>query len=401
MFRKIACWTIQVRFSQFSIAALRRIAVKSIREVSIFALLIFVCSTLCAADPGKDKSGSAITGRIIDAQTGEPLIGATIMLENKFGGTKSNLDGEYLIKGLSPGKYTLQVSNIGYVRLLTEDIKVSENEPTIVNIRLSQKPIALKDITVTPGRFRIMGKAPAAKQSLTRGQIETRPQLGEDLYRAIERLPGVSSTDFSARFNVRGGEYDEVMVTIDGLQIYEPFHLKDIDGGVMSIIDVATVDGVDLMTGGFPAVYGDKMSGVFNISSKKPSEDGNRLSLGLSLMNVRALSEGTFNNGKSSWLVSARRGYIDWVLKLSGADDEINNSLEGEFPTPESDVPDGQEGEATQIADADLRSHNLEDVGEYLDADFFSLTAGDDGQNLLVGCLRQAYDNLINLVSIN
>jgi hypothetical protein len=168
-----------------------------------------------------------------------------------------------------------------------------------------------------------MGEEAVAKQTLTQQQIRTMPQLANDFFRAVSRLPGTSSNDFSTRFTVRGGEYEEVLVMLDGLQIYEPFHLKDIDGGAISAIDVAAVESIDLMTGGFPARYGDKMSGAFEIKSRQVPRNQNRFSVGISLINTHAFAEGKFDNNRGSWLISARRGYIDYVLRLAGADDNI------------------------------------------------------------------------------
>jgi outer membrane cobalamin receptor len=175
-------------------------------------------------------------------------------------------------------------------------------------------------VIVTPGMFSIMGAGPTVRQSLTREDLETVP-FGEDVYRALNRLPGISGSDFSAKFNVRGGENDEVMVLFDGLELYDPFHLKDIEGGALSVIDVAAVDGIDLMTGGFPAAYGGRMSGVFNMRSIRPEARRRQTSVGLSMMNARVGSRGVFENGKGHWLLSARRGYLDLVLDLMGEED--------------------------------------------------------------------------------
>ncbi|MCP4703421.1 MAG: hypothetical protein GY865_02325, partial [candidate division Zixibacteria bacterium] len=117
--------------------------------------------------------------------------------------------------------------------------------------------------------------------------------------------------------------FGEVLVTLDGLKIYEPFHVKEVDGGAISIIDVAAIDGIDLITGGFGAEYGDKMSGVFNIKSKQIKPGPNKFSAGLSLLNFKTMGEGRFAKNKGSWLISARRGYIDYVLKLTGDDDHV------------------------------------------------------------------------------
>jgi hypothetical protein len=83
---------------------------------------------------------------------------------------------------------------------------------------------------------------------------------------------------------------------------------------------VETIEGVELMTGGFPAKYGNKKSGVFSINSREP-RDKNRYSVGLSLMNARAMGEGRFADGKGSWFLSARRGYLDIVFNLMNLND--------------------------------------------------------------------------------
>ena len=165
-----------------------------------------------------------------------------------------------------------------------------------------------------------MGKEPEARQTLTREDIQSISQFGEDIYRAVTRLPGISGNDFSARFTVRGGEHDEVLVVMDGLELYDPFHLKDINGGALSIVDVMAIEGIDLLTGGFPAECGNRMSGVFNIKSTTPQK--RRTSVGISLMNTRFMSEGSFERG--NWLVSARRGYLDLVLQLMGEEESFS-----------------------------------------------------------------------------
>jgi hypothetical protein len=264
-----------------------------------------------------------IYGQVVDDVTGEGLPGASVAVVQKFAGAIADQSGGFRVSGLPVGAYTLRVSYVGYETVEISGISVSADSSEAVLVRLTPRPPSLKTIVVTPGQFNIMASEAVTQQALSRREIATVPQLGDDFFRAVNRLPGVSGNDFSTRFTVRGGEYDEVLVALDGLEIYEPFHLKDIDGGAMSIIDVAAVDGIDLMTGGFPSLYGEKMSGVFNIRSRTVSSPTTRLSAGLSMMNARGLAYGPINAGRGSWLVSLRRGYIDYVLKLAGADDEI------------------------------------------------------------------------------
>jgi hypothetical protein len=289
-------------------------------SIPVIAVILAIGLTSVArANPGSGR----ISGVIYDSDNQEPIPGVTVMMLNGYAGTSSDVDGRFTLKNLSDGIYSLQVSSIGYETLRLDSVIVDGNPSTELSIDLTPKAIPLKSVTVTPGRFSIMGEEAVAKQTLTQQQIRTMPQLANDFFRAVSRLPGTSSTDFSTRFTVRGGEYEEVLVMLDGLQIYEPFHLKDIDGGAISVIDVAAVESIDLMTGGFPARYGDKMSGAFEIESRQVPPDQNRFSVGLSLINTNLFAEGKFDNNRGSWLFSARRGYIDYVLKLAGADDNI------------------------------------------------------------------------------
>jgi hypothetical protein len=288
----------------------------------IFIFLIISGTAMAAAS---SASSFQISGQIIDAETKEPLIGVNIAIENEFIGSISDKVGNFMIANLQKGDYRLKISHVGYEIKLIDNIVLNDNNSIVnLNIELSKKPVSIKGITVTPGLFSIMGNEPVAKQILSRKVIETRPQFGEDIFRAIRKLPGLTSSDFSATFNVRGGEQDEVLITLDGMELYEPFHMKNVDGGALSIVDVAAVEGIDLMTGGYPANFGDRMSGVINIKSKNPIPDYNRMSLGFSFMNVRFLSERSFADGRGSWLVSGRRGFFDVVLKIMDEDDGVN-----------------------------------------------------------------------------
>ena len=269
---------------------------------------------LFAIIPATGSSGK-IEGIVVDQVTRVPLAGVHIMIPDEHVGTATDEDGRYEIADLPHGVYSLEVSMIGYEKKQIDDIVLLEDATVTVNIELQQETVLLKELTVTPGQFSIMGTLPTVRQSLTREDIQTIP-LGDDVHRAIIRLPGISAGDFSAKFSVRGGENEEVLVLLDGMELYEPFHLKEIEGGAVSIIEVETVESIDLMTGGFPAEYGDHLSGVFNIQTTEAAEGNNRTSLGLSVMNARIMSQGSFDDSKGSWLLSARKGYLDMVLTL-------------------------------------------------------------------------------------
>ncbi|MBU1099426.1 MAG: TonB-dependent receptor [Bacteroidetes bacterium] len=276
--------------------------------------------------PGKNPDTSyIIKGNVKDAKSQEVLPGVNIVVMGSNIGVITNTEGNYSIEDIHPGIYNLRYSFIGYESKFREIIILPDHTVTTENLMLDESAFLLKEVTVTPGKFSILGDVPASQQMLTKDEFSN-VTFAEDIYRSIKRLPGVSSNDFSAKFNVRGGETDEVLVELDGLQLFEPYHMKDFYGGILSTIDVYTIGGVNLFTGSYPAEFGNKMSGVFDISTQNVLVNEKKLTVGLSMMNARILSKGTFDDNNGTWLLSARRGYLDLVLGM------INDGEE--FPSP-------------------------------------------------------------------
>lgn len=295
-----------------------------IRAAALYALLHVLILAMPvsngSADEGADAGYGMICGRVLDKETGEPLVGTNIMIVGEGKGGITDRAGRFRITGLSPGEYVIDFSYIGYRTERFDGVRIGAGSEVELDVALETEPLNIGEIIVTPGQFNVMGSQPAVKQTLTRQDLQTIP-FGEDIYRAVTRLPGISSGDYSAKFTVRGGENEQVLVLLDGQELYEPFHLKDVDGGILSIIDAEAIEGVDLYTGGYPAEYGESMSGVFGMKSAGAGGVRFRTSLGISFMNARIMSEGRFDKDKGSWLLSLRRGYLDLVLSLMGEED--------------------------------------------------------------------------------
>jgi hypothetical protein len=263
-----------------------------------------------------------LEGEVIDSQTGGTIPWATVAVVNGLARVRADSTGRFVIDNLPPGEYAIRTSHVGYQARTIGGIEIKAGEVTRIKVEIVLEAINVKTIIVTPGRFNL-GAEPTAPQTLSREEITSVPQLADDFFRSTVRLPGMASNDFSTRFTVRGGEYDEILVTLNGLELHDPFHMKDFDGGAISILDGTVVEGIDLITGGFPAKYGNKMSGVFDIRSRREIPEKTTLSAGLSLINLRALANGPLPNRKGSWMFSVRRGYIDVALELAGGDSEM------------------------------------------------------------------------------
>jgi len=181
--------------------------------------------------------------------------------------------------------------------------------------------VKLAEVVVSPSRFGVADVTTMAAVGLTAGELEVLPQVGDDLFRSIARLPGLSTDDVSARFWVRGAPQSEVRLRLDGADLLEPFHLKDVDGA-LSIVDPAAIRWLDLATGGFQVEHGDRLAGVLTMETK--SDRRALTALNLSLTGVGGLRQGVFAGGRGRWLATARRGYPDIALKASGRDDDIS-----------------------------------------------------------------------------
>ena len=181
------------------------------------------------------------------------------------------------------------------------------------------KPVELDEIVVTPGRFAIDDGTPS-KLSLSKQRIEQFPLIGNDAMRAAHIFPGIVASDYSARFSVRGGEKDDILVRLDGMELFNPYHLQDF-GGAVSLVGLDLIQRVELLMGGFPAEYGDKMSGVFDITTKEGAIEKVSANFGLDLINTTAMVEGPLSE-KGSWRLSARRGYVDLILAMIDFDED-------------------------------------------------------------------------------
>ena len=182
-------------------------------------------------------------------------------------------------------------------------------------------PIKLEKIVVTPGRFTIY-EGTSTRIAISKQEIERFPLVDNDVMRAGHVFPGVASSDYSARFSVRGGEKGDISVRLDGMELYDPYHLQDF-GGAVSLIGLDLVQNTQLLMGGFPAEYGEKMSGVFDITTRTPNTQQFSANFGVDLINATVSLEGPLTE-KGSWLLSARRGYIDLILALIDLDEDYN-----------------------------------------------------------------------------
>lgn len=175
-----------------------------------------------------------------------------------------------------------------------------------------------EEVVVQTSRYTLSAQGAAANTFLTQDQVKSMPRLADETLRALERLPGSASNGFSSLAAVRGGVPGETAIILNGLRLYEPFHLKNFLSPV-SLLDSRSIAGIEFYSGGFPALYGDRMSAIIDASTIQPS-DARYVEFGLNLFHTSALAAAQFDEGRGRVLVSARRSNVGDLAHLAEND---------------------------------------------------------------------------------
>jgi outer membrane receptor protein involved in Fe transport len=173
-------------------------------------------------------------------------------------------------------------------------------------------------VVVSASRYAFGRSTVASTEEIDRVQLENSPTLGEDALRTTHSLPGLTTNGLTARVNVRGGEADETLLLLDGVRLYNPFHLKDFQS-LFGSVDPRIIDLIDVRTGGYPAEFGDRMSSVIEMRSLAP-EDKRHYEVGISTLTSSVLSSGRFADDRGEWLTSLRRGNLDLLVDAAQSD---------------------------------------------------------------------------------
>lgn len=169
--------------------------------------------------------------------------------------------------------------------------------------------VELEGLTISASRYVLFSNS---QFFIDQRAIQALPDLGEDPIRSAQRLPGAAASGLSSRSHFRGGEHNETAIYLNGLKLLDPFHIRDYHS-IFSSIDARAISGVEAYTGGFPATYGDQMSGVLLLDTRQ-SEEPMHTEIGLSVYNTSLLNTGYTSEGRADWLLSARSSNLDLIL---------------------------------------------------------------------------------------
>jgi hypothetical protein len=257
----------------------------------------------------KEASNVRISGYIRDVESGEVLIGASVLLENGTG-TYTNSYGYYSI--VSPkGTQTISVRYVGF-SILEDTIRISRSQK--INYSLSPELQNLDAVVVhsKSPEYHVSNKIPGEISIDYRSKGRVPYFLGEiDVLQELLLLPGIRSLGEDAGgLNVRGGASDQNLIMVDEAPIYNPYHFF----GLISVINPEAVNQVNVMKGFVPPAYGGRASSVINIYQREGNNQSHHFSGGIGLVSARFLAEGPLQKNKSSYLLSARQSLLGLSL---------------------------------------------------------------------------------------
>lgn len=233
--------------------------------------------------------------------------------------------------------YRIDVNVDGF-ETATRVVRVMPGETSYLSVELQPAAPMIETVTVSASRYQLSRDMSNSLYFFDQRTIQTLPDLGEDALRATHRLPGAAAGGISARSHFRGGEESETGVILNGLELFDPFHIRDYQN-IFSTIDARAIEGVEVYTGGFPARYGDRLSGLVLMESLDMTRP-RHTELGVSVFNTSLLTAGVAVDGDTEWIFSARRGNLDLVLNPDLGEPSYYD-LFGEVsfsPTPDSRV---------------------------------------------------------------
>jgi len=280
-------------------------------------IIIFSSFLLCQSDPP-----GIVKGRVLDADSQLPLIGANIIIKSTNIGSVSDEEGYFTINQIPMGDYTVTISFMGYKTQNKADIWVRPNGYEFLNIKLESSVIQIDDVIVEESYFERSMIKEYQVVSFNRDELRRYPGTGQEISRIINTLPSVASVGENRQdMMVRGGGPTENGFIIDNIPIPSVSHFKQADGrsnGPVGLINSDMVESLDFFSNGFSSKYGNKLSSFGDITYRS----GNRENIeGEGFVGVGGLSlliEGPLSD-RSTYIASYRMSYLDLLANAINA----------------------------------------------------------------------------------
>ncbi len=268
------------------------------------------------------QNTGVLTGTVIDKNTQEELIGATIMLDDTELGTVTEYDGSFIIENIPAGSYNVSASYVGYRPLTQYNIVVTSGNDNTVNFQLEEETIEIEGAVIEVNRSISITTAenPNSIQRLSTEEIKANPGGNFDISRVVQTLPGVTGAigvgGFRNDIIIRGGAPNENVYYLDGIEVpnINHFSTQGSAGGPQGMLNVSFIEGVTLSTSSMHARYDNALSSVFQFDQRIGNPKSFQGNFRLSSTEAALTVEGPIGD-KVTYLASARRSYLEFLFQ--------------------------------------------------------------------------------------
>ena len=293
-------------------------------RVPFVMILIILRASLAYADepsPQAEQRTGELYGYVVDKGTHQPVPGANVLVEGLRMGASTDIAGAFRIERVPVGSHNLRFMMIGYETLVKANVVVNPGRGTRVEAALQETALEMEEIRVRASYFEKARDAVVTTRTMDFEEIRQDPGSSEDIQRVMQALPAVvSGSDQENEIIVRGGVPGENLFLMDTIEIPNPNHFgyQGAGGGPINMLNSHSVREVSFMAGAFPAKYGDKVSSVMDISLREGSRKGMEGEFDLGMAGAGGLFEGPLAGGKGSYLLSARKSFLDLIISSTG-----------------------------------------------------------------------------------
>lgn len=272
---------------------------------NLVLLFIFAVNLTIFAQSG------VLKGKVTDGKSPIPSVNIFFMDTNL--GTVTQRDGSYQLRNIPVGNYNVRFSAIGFETKFF-DVEIADGRTVELNVILGFTVIEVQQVEVTGLRQQELSDTRTSVVDLDPRNAKILPGAAEDVLRTLQSLPGVLSPgDLSSQLIVRGSGPDQNLIIMDDVEVFNPYRLY----GVISMFNPDAVSDVNLISGGFPAKYGDRLSAVLDVTNREGTINKNLTgSLNASIVDANLVLEGKNPfEIKGSWLLNSRRTYYDLIIE--------------------------------------------------------------------------------------
>jgi len=265
--------------------------------------IIFLLLAFCSFQSFAQEQGEVL-GSVKDTN-GALIKGVYIYVKELREGINTTDSGTFILNLPANKTFTLELSHLRYTPI-TKSIKLTPREKLTLNFFMTTSVTSTEVIKIEKEKNR-------GEIKINAKHLNNYVSAGGDATDILKSLPGVSSNnEMSSQYSVRGGNFDENLIYVNGIEVFRPLLVRAGQQEGLSFVNGDMVDDINFYAGGFEAKFGDKMSSVLDITYKKPSSTAS--SLNLSLLGVRAHAEGKFANQKGSYLFGFRQKSNAYLL---------------------------------------------------------------------------------------